>query len=281
MVVCFKSNSKARGKFFYSLARKGSLSQFVFMSSLMNAENLSVILVEPTHPGNIGATARAMANMGVRDLRLVRPKDHLNEEALQRAAHGLEVLEKARKFDNVEDSLHDLHWVAGTTARNRAKQDRTVILPEVVQNLPSQDCRMGFMFGRESSGLTNEELSLCSLLIHIPTHNLASSLNLSHAVLVTLYEVFRPSMIESTPVSDVPFSDNESDRASISAIAGLRQHLKSVLTQTGFIKTHQETGIMNRFDDFFARAEPTSNDVQMWRGVLHRVELTIGDHKPK
>lgn len=241
------------------------------MSSQVNVENLSVILVEPTHPGNIGATARAMANMGVSDLRLVLPGEHLDNVANQRAAHGVEVLKNASVHGNVKDALHDLQWVGGTTARSRKGQDRTVMLPDIAQNFPDQPCRMGFLFGRESSGLTNDELALCSALVHIPTYGDATSLNLSHAVMVTLYELSRH--YEKTESNHS--SESETTKATVEEFAGLRQHLESVLIQTKFLKTHQETGIMKRFDDFFARAQVTDYDVKMWRGMLHRVEMTI------
>ena len=243
------------------------------MSLHVNPENLCVILVEPTHPGNIGATARAMANMGVADLRLVLPKDYSSDTAIARAAHGLDVLENASVFDNLADALQDLQWVCGTTARSRSKQDRAVLLSDIANCFPSQPSRMGLMFGRESSGLTNEELARCSTLIHIPTHGKATSLNLSHAVMVTLYEVAR--FYGKEKERRVVHSIGESARATIVELAGLRSHLESVLTQTQFLKSHQETGIMERFDDFFARAQPTENDVRMWRGMLHRMEVTI------
>jgi len=172
-----------------------------------------------------------------------------------------------------------LHWVCGTTARVRSKQDRTVLLPALATKFPSKSCRMGFMFGRESSGLTNEELSLCTHLVHIPTHGQAASLNLSHAVMVTLYEMSRSYENEGVSSS---FSEVQTTRASMGEMAGLRDHLESVLTETHFLKSHQDTGIMERFDDFFARAQSTENDVSMWRGMLHRVEVTIrrtGEHK--
>ena len=241
------------------------------MSSQVKAENVAVILVEPTHPGNIGATARAMANMGVTDLRLVLPEEHLSDVATKRAAHGLDVLKNASVYNHVTDALHDLQWVGGTTARNRKGQDRTMMLPDIAQCFPHQSCRMGFLFGRESSGLTNDELALCTALIHIPTYGEASSLNLSHAVMVTLYELSRHYEKNESNHS----SDTGTVRATVEELAGLRQHLESVLIQTEFLKTHQETGIMKRFDDFFARAQPTDYDIRMWRGMLHRVDITI------
>ena len=96
-------------------------------------------------------------------------------------------------------------------------------------------------------------------------------MNLSHAVMVTLYEMSR----HYQPANVTPGADLGSGIATVKELAGLRQHLESVLIQTDFMKTHQETGIMKRFDDFFARAQPREHEIRMWRGMLHRVEITI------
>jgi len=240
------------------------------MSQAVHPQDLSVILVEPSHPGNVGAVARAMSNMGLSDLRLVGPALCQHETAMERAAHGVQVLKDANAYDTVEAAIADLHWVGGTTARVRSRQDRTTDLPNLISVLPGKGQRLGFMFGRESSGLTNQELSLCSTLIHIPTFGEASSLNLSHAVMVTLYEISRN--FQTTPQGTR--LQEEDMPASLAKMDGLLSHLESVLTQTGFLKTHQETGVMERFSDFFARARPSERDVQMWRGMLHRVQVT-------
>ena len=244
------------------------------MKSTLRAQDISIILVEPSHPGNIGAVARAMGNMGINDLRLVRPKDPMSMEARERAAHAESLLDTADVFDCPEAAVADLQMVFGTTARLRSRQDRGCALPDLGSHLPVDQCKVGFMFGRESSGLTNEELALCTTFLHIPTFGDVPSLNLSHAVMVTLYEASR-FYAESSDVG-TPTSQNRSmEHASISEMEGLKSHLEIVLRTTGFLHTNQETGMMERFSDFFARARPTDLDVRMWRGMLHRVEVTI------
>ncbi len=244
------------------------------MSTTLRAQDISVILVEPSHPGNIGAVARAMGNMGVSELRLVRPKDPLGVEARERAAHAESLLVNASLFDSPEAAVEDLQMVFGTTARLRSRRDRGCALPDLESHLPVENTRVGFMFGRESSGLTNEELALCTTLLHIPTFGEVSSLNLSHAVMVTLYEASR--FYAETSDIETPTSQNGSMQlASISELEGLKSHLENVLRTTGFLHANQETGMMERFSDFFARARPTDLDVRMWRGMLHRVEVTI------
>lgn len=244
------------------------------MRTTLRAQDISVILVEPSHPGNIGAVARAMGNMGVHDLRLVRPSDPLGTEARERAAHAESLLADAKVFESPEAAVADLQVVFGTTARLRSRQDRGCALPDLETHLPAEDCRIGFMFGRESSGLSNQELALCTSLLHIPTFSDVSSLNLSHAVMVTLYEVSRFYSAETDVCEPLPQSVM-GDLASISEVEGLKNHLESVLRATGFLHVNQETGMMERFSDFFARARPTNLDVRMWRGMLHRVEVTM------
>ena len=244
------------------------------MKSTLRAQDISVILVEPSHPGNIGAVARAMGNMGVKDLRLVRPNDPMSMEARERAAHAESLLDSATVFDSTEAAVADLQMVFGTTARLRSRQDRRCALPDLGSHLPDDNCRVGFMFGRESSGLTNEELALCTTLLHIPTFGDVSSLNLSHAVMVTLYEASR-LYAESSDVGTPASQNGFMQLASISELEGLKSHLENVLRTTGFLHANQETGMMERFSDFFARARPTDLDVRMWRGMLHRVEVTM------
>ena len=244
------------------------------MRPTLRAQDISVILVEPSHPGNIGAVARAMGNMGVKDLRLVRPSDPTSVEARERAAHAKSLLDSATVFDSPEAAVADLRMVFGTTARSRSRQDRGCALPDLGSHLPVENCKIGFMFGRESSGLTNEELALCTALLHIPTFGDVPSLNLSHAVMVTLYESSR-FYTKTTTAGTTTSQNGPSELASIAELEGLKSHLENVLRTTGFLHANQETGMMERFSDFFARARPTGLDVRMWRGMLHRVEVTI------
>jgi tRNA (cytidine32/uridine32-2'-O)-methyltransferase len=241
------------------------------MSRLVHADNLTVILVEPTHPGNIGAVARAMGNMGVDDLRLVRPADHLGQIAMDRAASASGILHGATVFETVEVSVSDLSMVFGITARHRSRQNRTILLPDLGPSLPKNTGRVGLMFGRESSGLTNDELALCSVLVQIPTQGKVASLNLSHAVMVTLYELSR---FYGEPGKSQINRDSQSP-ASVGELEGLRLHLQAVLLEIGFLKGHQETGVVKSFVDFFLRASANKLDIRMWRGMLHRVQVSL------
>ncbi len=229
----------------------------------------AIILVEPSHPGNIGAVARAMGNMGATDLRLVNPANPLHPEAIDRATRAESILRQARTFENLETAIADLERVYGTTARERARHDRVIALPELMEEWPTESGKVGLVFGRESSGLTNQELDLCSRLMRIPTFGKVSSLNLSHAVMVSLYEIQR---LEKPMRQDTSSSDPLAD---VDAIQGLLRHLKESIQRTGFLRPHQETEIMERFSNFFAKANPTALEIRMWRGVFHRMDLKL------
>jgi len=269
-----QKDPKSKPKNALTLVSSPESLQDLGMRSVLRAQDISVILVEPSHPGNIGAVARAMGNMGVDDLRLVRPKDPLCPEARERAAHAERLLLDAKVFESPEDAVADLQALFGTTARLRSRQCRGCALPELESHVPVDARKIGFMFGRESSGLTNEELALCTMLLHIPTFGEVSSLNLSHAVMVTLYEVSRFGN-STAGASHLATQKDSMNLASVSELEGMKSHLESVLKATGFLHADQETGMMERFSDFFARARPSDLDVRMWRGMLHRVEVTI------
>ena len=140
------------------------------ISSIELLHNIKIVLVGTTHPGNIGASARAMKNMGLSNLILVEPKDFPNDQAIFRSKAAKDVVENATVFSSVEEAVSECDLVIGTSAR-----ERTVPWPivnpreaskEVAKSLPNQ--KIAIVFGREDRGLTNEELGLCNLHVHIP-----------------------------------------------------------------------------------------------------------------
>ncbi|MBS7248599.1 MAG: RNA methyltransferase [Candidatus Jordarchaeales archaeon] len=152
-----------------------------------------VVLVEPEHPGNVGATARLIKNfMG--ELVIVNPKFSSMDEAYARAKHGRDVLEKARIVSSLEEALSDVDCVVATTAKlgDQYHVFRTAITPQLLaEGLKNVRGRVAILFGRESIGLTNEELKLADIVVTIPTSAMYPTLNLSHAVAIILYELFK------------------------------------------------------------------------------------------
>ena len=172
-------------------------------SSLKN--KIEFILVEPSHPGNIGASARAIKNMGFKNLSLINPKDFPNDESFYRAKGAKDILENVKIYQDLTDSLKDATLIFGTSARTRTipwptktSSELTKILKTALENINTKIC---FVFGREISGLTNEELQLCDYHLKIPTDESFSSLNLSHAVQIISYVIkMEIDNIDSTTV---------------------------------------------------------------------------------
>ena len=144
------------------------------------------ILVEPSHPGNIGASARAIKNMGFKNLSLVKPKGFPDDEAFYRAKGAKDILENVKIFDDLASALKDSTLIFGTSARTRTipwptktSSELKDVLDNELKNMNSKIC---LVFGREISGLSNEELQMCDYHIKIPTEEDFSSINLSHSV---------------------------------------------------------------------------------------------------
>jgi len=159
-------------------------------ANLALLKNIRIVLVNTSHPGNIGAAARAMKNMGLSRLYLVQPKDFPSLEAISRSAGALDVLDEAVVVDDLSQAISDCVWVAGTSARLRTIEWPILEPRECVQvsleNIDQGD--IAIVFGRENSGLTNDELAKCNVLLHIPTNPDYSSLNIAAAVQVVCYE---------------------------------------------------------------------------------------------
>lgn len=172
--------------------------------------NLIVVLVEPETPGNVGFTSRVLANFGVSRLRIVGVDPRYDEEAQIFAVHANNILESAEIYDTLDAALEDVHIAWAATARigkNHNVTRAAVPLPDI-PDPKSLDADVALVFGRESNGLTNDEVSLCDLIFTIPTSDEYGSLNLSHAVAVTLYHLFNhyaeqdpPKPTEATPAT--------------------------------------------------------------------------------
>ena len=182
----------------------------------MNLDNIRIVLVETTHPGNIGGAARAMKNMGLLNLFLVNPKSHPDPKSTWRAASANDVLEQATVVDCLEDAIADCHFVVGTSARQRRIPWPSLDARSCALKISQlkQNERVAILFGREDRGLTNEQLCLCNLHLQIPTSDTYSSLNVAMAVQIICYDL----LIQSKDSGefehqesdwDSPFSTNE------------------------------------------------------------------------
>jgi len=233
--------------------------------------SIRIVLVGTTHPGNIGAVARAMKNMGLSDLALVQPQHFPHKEATARASGASDVLDSATVVDSLEDALTDCVYVAGASARARTINWPSMGPRDCAERLiqESGNGKVAVVFGPEKSGLQNEDLDLCHTLLTIPTDPGFSSLNLAMAVQVLTYELRVASMLDQGPVFDV-----EAPPATGEEMEHFYTHLEDVLTDIEFLDPDNPRHLMRRMRRLFIRARPDKNEVNILRGILTAVDKT-------
>jgi TrmH family RNA methyltransferase len=242
------------------------------MIQAMPLAAIRIVLVEPSHPGNIGAVARAMKNMGLSQLVLVRPKAFPHAEAEARASGATDVLSNARVVESVTDAVADVGFVAATTSRPRDQNFRALDLHEAAQRIFAMSARgpAAVLFGAERTGLTNEELALAHLLIRIPANPDYPSLNLAMAVQLTTYELFRAA---GSPASSRPLSELTVPLAAGADLERFYVHLQEVMDEADFKdRTPGGTNLMTRIRRLFQRCEMDQNEVNILRGILTAVQ---------
>ena len=237
--------------------------------------NVRIVLVGTTHPGNIGATARAMKNMGLTDLALVQPRFFPHEDATARASGADDVLATATVCETLDEALTDCRFVAGTSARSRSIAWPSLPPRECAERLVEESVhgKPAVIFGPEKSGLTNDDLDRCHALLTIPTHPDFSSLNIAMAVQVITYEL-RVAALGSTEVSR-----GHEDHVPLATAGDLERfyaHLEATLIASGFLDPDNPRHLMRRLRRLFARAEPDQNEVNILRGILASLDRVQG-----
>lgn len=231
--------------------------------------SICIVLVETTHPGNIGACARAIKNMGLRDLRLVNPVHFPHDQATARAAGAKDVLENARVVSSLEEAIADCVYVAGASARSRSIDWPSTNPRDCATRLTaeSRGGTVAVVFGPEQSGLCNADLDRCDVLLTIPADPEFSSLNLAMAVQVLTYELRVAQIADRAP---------EYEPGAPAATAGELEHfyahLEQVLRDTGFLDPDNPRRLMRRLRRLFIRARPDKNELNILRGILAAVE---------
>jgi tRNA (cytidine32/uridine32-2'-O)-methyltransferase len=224
------------------------------------------VLVETTHTGNIGAAARAMKTMGLSRLELVKPLSGPDAEALARASGADDLLQRAGIHADLVGSLAGCRLVIGSSARQRSVEWPLLEPPDAARLLVAEAAlgEVALVFGRESSGLSNEELARCHYLVQIPTDPGFSSLNLAAAVQVLAYEIrraWREGRGERLP-------EEPRDLATAEALEGFHAHLAQTLAELGFRDPDQSTRLLMRLRRLFNRARPDRVELNILRGIL-------------
>lgn len=230
-------------------------------------KNIRIVLIETSHPGNIGAAARAMKNMCVEQLYLVNPLEFPSPVATARSSGAEDVLEKAIVCSDLNRALSDCHVVIGASARLRSvgwpqfnpKQNAAFCIKD------NADKNVAIVFGREDSGLSNEEMDRCQYLLHIPTNPEHSSLNIAAAVQVVCYELFQ-AYLELFDSSDE--RSQTEPLATGEELEGFFNHMESALTEIGFLKPPSCNKLLRRLRRMFNRAQLDQTDINILRGIL-------------
>ena len=275
-----------------------------------------IVLVSPAGPLNVGSVARVMKNFGLSQLVLVSPQcDCLGEEAMQMAVHAKDVLKAARRVDSVPEALEGCWRAIATTARQRGF-DAPLDLPEAalptlfsqLSDTDSPCADTAILFGREDSGLSNEELAYAQQFIKVPTDDGYSALNLAQAVAICCYELRRAwsaskafgsvnsplnsprqespiyTESESKALRSSPLSGKQTEpaalkqaqsRARLDELEGYYQHLERVLLQVEYLYPHTAASRMRKLRQLLHRADPTSGEVASLRGMLRQMEWAL------
>lgn len=235
----------------------------------MSSPDIRIVLVEPTHPGNIGAAARAMKNMGLEQLVLVSPRQFPDPQATARASGADDVLARARVAGSLPEALAGCGLVAATTARGRDQYFRVADVRDAAVRLMQESARgpVAVLFGSERAGLTNEQLEMAHLLIRIPADDAYPSLNLAMAVQLVAYELFR---LRGVDIEPAPGAGPLADPAELER---LYEHFATVLAAIEFRdRTQSGTHLMARIRRLCQRAELDRNEVNILRGFLTAVQ---------
>lgn len=223
----------------------------------------AIILVAPQMGENIGAAARVMANFGLSDLRIVNPRDGWpNAKAVDMAAHAGGIVEAAKVFATLADAAADLEFLYALTARDR-EADKAVSTPrEIIARK-----NLGFVFGGERAGLSNEDVSLCDEIISIPVNANYKSLNLAQSVAIIAYEI-----------SALGANKHERELASKEEMVSLFKHLETELDKRGFFQEEKKKpGMLNNIRTFITRAALSPQEARTMRGIIR----SLTEHRVK
>lgn len=233
-------------------------------------DRIRVVMVNTTEPGNIGAAARAMKNMSLSRLYLVNPQGYPSATATARASGADDVLSSAVVCDSLEQALKGTHLVIGASARQRnikwRQLDVVESCQEINQTIEIEGQEVAVVFGTEKSGLTNEELDLCQVLMTIPGNPQYFSLNVASAVQVFAYQNFIYNRNEK-------FENNTTEMASFDEMENFYTHLAQVLEHIEYFEEKRPKALlMRRLRRFFSRAEPEKEEVAILRGILRNIK---------
>ncbi|MDX7990682.1 tRNA (cytosine(32)/uridine(32)-2'-O)-methyltransferase TrmJ [Xenorhabdus sp. Reich] len=237
-------------------------------------ENIRIILVETSHTGNMGSTARAMKTMGLTNLYLVNPLVLPDSHSIALSAGASDVIGSATIVNTLDEALAGCELIIGTSARSR-----TLSWPMVEPRECGERCvktvghsPVAIVFGRERVGLTNEELQKCNYHLYIPTNPEYGSLNLAMAVQLVSYEIRMAYLATQEQQEKAASPDHEAEYPPAEDMERFYQHFEQVLNESGFIRKAHPGQIMNRLRRLYTRARPETQELNILRGILTSME---------
>ncbi len=235
----------------------------------MNLSNIRIVLVNTSHPGNIGATARAMKNMGLSRLYLVAPKDYPSGVAVGRASSALDILDNAVLCEDLNEAIADSSLVIGTSARSRRIPWPVLDPDSCAQKLvdESQQHEVALVFGREDRGLSNEELQMCNFHVQIAANPEYSSLNLAAAVMVLSHEIYKYSLKDANN-SDQSEEQWDNELATVAEVETYLQHLEQLLIEIDFHDPENPRHLMPRLRRLYNRIRPDKMEINILHGMV-------------
>jgi len=234
-------------------------------------DNVRIILIGTSHPGNIGSAARAMKTMGLSNLVLVDPECEVDGKSKALSAGATDVLEDHRVFATLDEAIADCGLVIGASARPRTLDWPMLDPREMGEKVVIEGAKypVALVFGRENSGLTNEELHKCHFHVFIPANPEYSSLNLAMAVQTLCYET-RMAFLATKA-----YPEQQEEYPLAEEIEGMFNHLEQTLVDTRFIVPAHPGLVMTKLRRFFNRARPEIKELRMWRGILSSIQKSL------
>ena len=237
-------------------------------------ENITIVLNKPKYPGNVGSVARCARNMGIEKISVVGNRDLAPEEMKQMATHfAAGIVDRIQHFDGLDDALASFHYIIGTTSRRGSARGPVVSPREMAARIVdiSQENAVALLIGPEDTGLSNDDLRFCHLLVTIPTSKNNKSINLSHAAMILCYEIFVANM--------EPTEAFTPSLAQSAELEGMYDHMKGLLMKIGFLNPENPAFWMMHIRRFLSRTNLLSKEVKIIRGICRQMEWYMKNKK--
>ena len=250
-------------------------------------QNIRIVMIQTSHTGNIGAAARAMKVMGLSELYLVKPKSAPDEQSIAMSSNATDILENATIVESLSEAISTCQLVVGTSARHERTlswniQDSRSCGELIAQHASSTpNAKVAILFGRESSGLTNEELAVCQHLVHIPTNPDYSSLNIASAVQILSYEcrLAAINLQQSQVDTNEKAIDSDEEWVSADDLDSYFRHLKQVMVDVNFLDPENPRYLMPRLRRLYSRSGINRSEMNILRGMLASIQKQLKKNK--